>query len=61
MATLEHQAYSGFNLLVGDARQQRWHWMSNRVPGPQGLAPGWQHQRLGPGVYGLSNAFLDSP
>lgn len=42
--------YSGFNLLVGD-RHQLWHY--NPRVGPPLLLPA--------GVYGLSNAALDSP
>lgn len=41
--------YSGFNLLVAD-HDQLW-WCSNHA----------EPQRLGPGVYGLSNASLDTP
>lgn len=46
----EGAAYSGFNLLVGDA-DSLW-WVSNRGEGPV---------RLGPGVHGLSNHLLNSP
>jgi uncharacterized protein with NRDE domain len=53
-------AYNGFNLLVGDAlaapgraREPELHYHSNRL----GEAP----CRLDPGIYGLSNAFLDTP
>ncbi|GAB4360601.1 MAG: NRDE family protein [Immundisolibacter sp.] len=42
--------YAGFSLLLGDARQLWWY--SNRGGAPQ---------RLAPGVYGLSNALLDTP
>ena len=42
--------YAGFNLLLGDAGQLWWY--SNRGGPPQ---------RLAPGVYGLSNALLDTP
>ena len=42
--------YAGFNLLLG-TRDQLWHFNS------QDLAP----QPLSPGVYGLSNAGLDTP
>jgi uncharacterized protein with NRDE domain len=45
-------AYNGFNLLASDL-QHLW-WYSNRN------AHG-QPQRLEPGVYGLSNALLDTP
>jgi uncharacterized protein with NRDE domain len=51
-------AYNGFNLLVGDAvatsgRGPEIHYYSNRLA----AAP----RRLEPGIYGLSNAFLDTP
>lgn len=43
-------AYNGFNLLVGD--EGGLFYVSNRTPGVR---------RLEPGVYGLSNALLDTP
>ncbi len=51
-------AYNGFNLLVGDAvaapgGEPELHYHSNRLV----EAP----RRLDPGIYGLSNAFLDTP
>ncbi len=53
-------AYNGFNLLVGDAlaapgraREPELHYHSNRLSQPP--------RRLEPGIYGLSNAFLDTP
>lgn len=51
-------AYNGFNLLVGDAlaaagREAELHYYSNRLGEPP--------RRLEPGIYGLSNAFLDTP
>lgn len=45
-------AYNGFNLLASDLHELWWY--SNR-------APGRQPQRLRPGLYGLSNALLDTP
>lgn len=56
------QPYNGFNLLAGDALALR----NGRVISPPGLyyysnridaAP----RALAPGIYGLSNAFLDTP
>ncbi|MDH4071547.1 MAG: NRDE family protein [Gammaproteobacteria bacterium] len=44
------ERYAGFSLLAGDG-EELWY-VSNRGDGPQ---------RLEPGVYGLSNAVLDSP
>lgn len=45
----EGERYAGFNLLAGDAESLGW--LSNRAPGPRPLAPG---------IYGLSNALLDT-
>ena len=62
LAGLRPQDHSGFNLVIGDVPARQWHWVSNRQPDRHGkVLAGWQHQRLGPGVYGLSNAFLDTP
>jgi len=47
---LRPAAYAGFNLVIGD-RASLWY-LSNRA-GPA--------RRLGPGVYGVANAALDSP
>jgi uncharacterized protein with NRDE domain len=44
------QAYNGFNLLTGGP-EELW-WYSNR---------GEQPEKLEPGIYGVSNALLDSP
>lgn len=46
--------YAGFNLLLGDG-QDLWYFSNSGLPGNN--AP----QRLAPGVYGLSNASLDTP
>lgn len=62
-AGLDPADYGGFNLVVGDLRAERWHWMGNRDPrsphAPQ--APERYIQPLRPGLYGLSNASLDTP
>ena len=52
MAELSTRAaeFNGFNLLVGDG--EGLFYLSNRAPGVR---------RLDPGVYGLSNALLDTP
>jgi uncharacterized protein with NRDE domain len=55
------KAFNGFNLLVGDAvvprsgtvSAPRLHYVSNRLEAPSKV--------LSPGIYGLSNAFLDTP
>jgi len=70
-------AYGGFNLVLGDCRSGHWHWISNRTRSaqregtgadsavarllPLDLPPGWCGAALPPGIYGLSNAALDSP
>jgi uncharacterized protein with NRDE domain len=65
-------AYGGFNLVLGDCVSGHWYWLSNRPrrlarneasvsPQPLDLPPGWNGAALPPGVYGLSNAALDSP
>jgi uncharacterized protein with NRDE domain len=53
-------AYNGFNLLVGDilpaddaTAPSRLYYYSNRLEQPQ--------QVLAPGIYGVSNAYLDTP
>ncbi len=48
--SVDGAAYGGFNLLVSDGKTLAW--LSNRSEGAKLLAPG---------VYGLSNALLDSP
>ncbi len=50
LAGLEMDAYTGFNLLLGDVDQL--YYASNRDDQPQAL---------GAGIYGLSNHLLDSP
>lgn len=47
---IDGSAYGGFNLLLGDGDTLAW--LSNRDGEPRAL---------GPGIYGLSNALLDSP
>ncbi|MEO8598265.1 MAG: NRDE family protein [bacterium] len=47
-------AYNGFNLLVGDREQLIW--FSNR-----GTEDARNGQPLAPGIYGISNALLDTP
>lgn len=50
LGSIDGNAYAGFNLLVFDGASLAWY--SNRGDGPKVLAPG---------IYGLSNALLDSP
>lgn len=56
-------AYGGFNLVVGDFHRQRWTWLSNRDPeAPHEVRSAGLHRKmLEAGVYGLSNASLDTP
>jgi uncharacterized protein with NRDE domain len=60
---LDPQAYAGFNLVLGDLRRPQWTWLSNRHPAaPHDAEPAALHrQALAPGLYGLSNAALDTP
>lgn len=44
--------HNPFNLLAGDVTRGAWWWADDRSTAPQ---------RLGPGLYGLSNAALDTP
>jgi uncharacterized protein with NRDE domain len=55
--------YGGFNLVVGDLTTGFWAWVSNRDPARPHTEQtgGLHHRRLLPGVYGLSNAALDTP
>ncbi|MES2363337.1 MAG: NRDE family protein [Pseudomonadota bacterium] len=69
MAQTDSTAYAGFNLVVGDWSTNSWTWLGNRsfdrklagsaAHRPQGS--GWCSRALAPGVYGLSNAALDTP
>ncbi len=64
-AGLDAAAYAGFNLVVGDFHARRWSWLSNRRPddphAPDVPATALHQRALGDGVYGLSNASLDTP
>ncbi len=46
------RGHNPFNLLAGDMASGQWWWGGDRMAAPQ---------RLGPGLYGLSNAALDTP
>jgi uncharacterized protein with NRDE domain len=60
VASLEKDdgAYGGFNLVLGDVQRNAWTWLTNRAAD---FSSGWHAQALEPGVYGLSNAALDTP
>lgn len=53
---IDGQVYGGFNLVLGDIARGQWHWLSNRPAGMSTLVP----QPLADGIYGLSNASLDT-
>ena len=58
--------YNGFNLLMADLsdpENAEMHWVSNRMMIGQQFRPRkvFPKQPLSPGVYGLSNAMLDTP
>ncbi len=55
--SVEASEYGGFNLVAGDLQTGQWVWMTNRANDGGGL----HLQPLRPGVYGLSNAALDTP
>ncbi len=69
LATTDATSYGGCNLLIGDVLKGDWAWASNRgnLAGCAAplksvlLPPGWQSMPLLPGIYGLSNALLDTP
>lgn len=62
-ADLDPGAYGGFNLVIGDLAGGHWCWIGNRHPqrphAPQ--SPALFQRTLAPGLYGLSNASLDTP
>ena len=51
-------AFAGFNLVIGDFGGNQWHWVTNRSSAHQTNA--MYAEALKPGVYGLSNAALNS-
>jgi uncharacterized protein with NRDE domain len=63
LAGIDPADYGGFNLVVGDLRDGFWAWIGNRDPErPHDEHPSpLRHRRLTPGLYGLSNAALDTP
>ena len=56
MAQTDRTAYGGFNLVLGDMQTGAWSYLSNRP-----RATGLHIQPMTDGVYGLSNAALDTP
>ncbi|MCU0762036.1 MAG: NRDE family protein [Hydrogenophaga sp.] len=63
LASVRPEDYAGFNLVAGDFHRNEWGWLSNRQPdNPHAeQVSALHHRRLAPGVYGLSNAALDTP
>jgi len=70
LAGIHAQSYGGCNVVLGDFLSGEWTWASNRgellagavLPMNSHLtASGWQTMALSPGIYGLSNALLDTP
>ena len=63
LSGIEPADHGGFNLVVGDLVTGFWAWVSNRNPAQPHAehTDGLHHRRLAPGVYGLSNAALDTP
>lgn len=64
--TVDAGQYSGFNLVLGDLGRGEWAWISNRRPGQDDTQPlealgSVVGRPLTAGVYGLSNAALDTP
>ena len=58
--SVEASRYAGFNLVFGDLSSGEWRWCSNRGPdGAELKRP--VSRRLAAGLYGLSNAALDTP
>ncbi|OGB00059.1 MAG: hypothetical protein A3E79_12650 [Burkholderiales bacterium RIFCSPHIGHO2_12_FULL_61_11] len=49
-------AYGGFNLVLGDFQRNAWTWVTNKS-----AVSSLRVQPLKPGVYGLSNAALNTP
>jgi len=62
VAALEGQGapFGGFNLVLGDMQRNAWTWVTNKHNRAQ-AAPVLHAQDLAPGLYGLSNAALDTP
>jgi uncharacterized protein with NRDE domain len=67
MAQTDCMLYGGFNMVLGDLQSGNWAWVSNRVFDMTGSVAdrpqtsGWVSKPLKPGIYGVSNAALDTP
>lgn len=60
LAGIPASDFAGCNLVMGDSLSGKWTWASNRGA-LEGDASGWQSKSLTAGLYGLSNALLDTP
>ena len=58
MLRAEAGDYGGFNLVLGDFRRNAWTWITNQACANTSA---WRTESLDPGLYGLSNAALDTP
>lgn len=63
LAGIDPADYGGFNLVIGDLSNGFWAWIGNRDPERphDDHASSLHHRALPPGIYGLSNAALDTP
>lgn len=64
MSAVDPSEYGGFNLVVCDWREKAWTWLGNRPLGNSRDGPSrsaWGYRDLTDGIYGLSNAALDTP
>lgn len=65
LTEVDSGSYGPCNLVLGDFQRGEWTWASNR-PEPIAqtdvlFASGWYSRKLESGIYGLSNAALDTP
>lgn len=61
LASISAHDYAGCNLVMGDSLSSEWTWASNRGEAGASAVNGWSFKALTPGLYGLSNALLDTP
>lgn len=61
--SINFDQYNGFNLLMGDLKSNQLSWTSNRKLNGIKISPkkSYKPNFLNPGIYGLSNAMLDTP
>lgn len=70
MAQTNSMAYGGCNLVLGDFQRENWVWLTNKAnvttasddrAASAVSSSGWRSRTLEAGIYGLSNAALDTP